>query len=531
MIDSATFEAMVRNASGDSNRVDFMKQQCGLVKKIDADFVVKMANLVGDGWKVDVVKAFKSYLNVASVPTLMTIRTTETWKLDIVKVFNYSGTPKPTILSIIGCFHDDTWTLDVIKYFKNWFGWSDVLTLMRCMKDDTWKYDVVKLFADKYTGATKADVLAIIAAMKEDTWRFDGLKFFEKWFMAADIVALCGLMKETQFKTKVLNLFRLGGVCNTPGELAELINSFGDDHARFCTLEKKIKDGIIVSKEMINIIESFKEEKYRKKICVMLFNADRGGVFDADCCLSLMSMFTIPQRMTLLTEYRKTHTVHAEKVVALIKQLESKGNAVKFLNEGGFTDTDAQLTEAGYKAAATASVEDEDESESESEPEPELEDDDSDDDDIHGNIISIPNMNLGQKVEYDIKRDVVLLSGHDFMGSITMNGVNIKEEARRQGQKIAKKRKEKKEKAKQKRLEAEKKKNQLKVPHAWKDRKVDDKTPEDDICVVCHEKRRMITLNCGHYHTCGRCTRVVLKGNKQCPVCRAAITTVIRTFA
>lgn len=513
MIDTATFVSMVRNTSGDSNRLDFIKKQHNLIKGFDKNSIIAMTDLVSDTWKLDIIRYFKNYFSASDVPELLNVTNSETWQLDIVKVFSYSAASKTTILTIIGKFRNDTWIMYVIKYFKSWFYWSDVIQLMSFLKGDIWKYDLIRLF--NYTGVSKSEIIKIITHIEEDTWRLDGVKYFSTWFSNVDIAILCGLMKTEEFKIKVLDLFPWKNNNITVREFDELINQFRDDRAKFTVLEKKIKDDPILNKEMINLIGSFKEERYRKKVCILLFTSDRNGIFDTDCFISVIGMFPVPQRMTLLTEYRKNHVITSEKIVPVIKELNSKGNAIKYLKDIGIADFNTKLVEAGYSVNDISKT-DEDESESESEAEPELEPEWSDDE-SDNSIIETNIMGLGQKITYDCKRDIVLFGGSVFHGTISFNGVDIKQEALYQGREIVRKRREKK--------------NQLKVPHAWKDEKINDETNEQDECVVCREKKRMISLSCGHYHTCSHCTRVLLRGNKQCPVCRAEITSVLRIFA
>ncbi|CAH6419798.1 RING finger type zinc finger protein, partial [uncultured virus] len=73
------------------------------------------------------------------------------------------------------------------------------------------------------------------------------------------------------------------------------------------------------------------------------------------------------------------------------------------------------------------------------------------------------------------------------------------------------------------------KRDLLKIPHAWKEEKAADNR---DRCVICFENKRTITLNCGHFNTCGHCTRELLRSDKkECPICRTEIISITRTFA
>ena len=533
MIEPETFVAMVRNSSSDYNRFEFIKQQYSLVKGLDKSTIIRVAKTNSDHYMMETLKFFKAYFTYSDVPDLMKTTSSEYYKSEIMRMFSYGPNSKTIVLVIIRGFPEDHYRMEAIKYFKAWFGPTDVIELMNLFSGGHYRMELVKLFKSDFGATSKADVLRIVGNLIDDSKKEEGVKFFAQWFRSDDVSALLRLYTGESYKKKVLDSNNLKGLYNTPESLAELVALFGEDREKYAALEKKVKDGITLSKEMINIIESFKNDKYRKKICILLFAADTKHVFDANCCSSTMALFTVPQRMTLLTEYLKNHNLLPEHIVLLIKQLESKGNATKFLADNGVVDANAKLVEAGYKTAASeAATVDEEESESEPEDEPELElEDDSDDGENVILLKGLKSMYIDQDIKYDIKRDKVIFGDWDFGGSIHIGGVDVGEEARRQGKKIAKKRKEKRKEKKRFEEEKKKKKEQLKVPHAWKDQKVDDKTAEDDICVVCQEKKRMIVLNCGHYHTCGHCTRVQLRGNKQCPVCRAVITTVIRTFA
>jgi len=67
----------------------------------------------------------------------------------------------------------------------------------------------------------------------------------------------------------------------------------------------------------------------------------------------------------------------------------------------------------------------------------------------------------------------------------------------------------------------------MKVPHAWKDEKATD---EKDECAICANNKRIVMLGCGHKPACARCTRAILIGKKECPICRAPIASVVRAY-
>ena len=74
------------------------------------------------------------------------------------------------------------------------------------------------------------------------------------------------------------------------------------------------------------------------------------------------------------------------------------------------------------------------------------------------------------------------------------------------------------------------KENKLRVPHAWRDIKIkDDDDPNQ--CNICMARKRQIIFNCGHYHTCAKCSRTIIKADCKCPMCKVTITTVTRVFA
>ena len=74
----------------------------------------------------------------------------------------------------------------------------------------------------------------------------------------------------------------------------------------------------------------------------------------------------------------------------------------------------------------------------------------------------------------------------------------------------------------------EKKKNQ--ISREWKDEKTRDDDPEGTACVICMSRKRQIMFNCGHYHTCFKCSKKILKSTCECPICRVKIETVTRVF-
>jgi hypothetical protein len=52
---------------------------------------------------------------------------------------------------------------------------------------------------------------------------------------------------------------------------------------------------------------------------------------------------------------------------------------------------------------------------------------------------------------------------------------------------------------------------------------------DDDACTICLENKAVIAfVPCGHMFTCIACTRALAK--KECPTCRAAVTSVLKIF-
>ena len=53
-----------------------------------------------------------------------------------------------------------------------------------------------------------------------------------------------------------------------------------------------------------------------------------------------------------------------------------------------------------------------------------------------------------------------------------------------------------------------------------------NKAEELKICKICQDRERDVTINpCGHFVSCIKCTRSI----KQCPICRATITSFTKT--
>jgi hypothetical protein len=51
----------------------------------------------------------------------------------------------------------------------------------------------------------------------------------------------------------------------------------------------------------------------------------------------------------------------------------------------------------------------------------------------------------------------------------------------------------------------------------------------EDACIICHENKAVIAfVPCGHMFTCIACTRALAK--KECPTCRAAVTSALKIF-
>lgn len=57
------------------------------------------------------------------------------------------------------------------------------------------------------------------------------------------------------------------------------------------------------------------------------------------------------------------------------------------------------------------------------------------------------------------------------------------------------------------------------------DEKIENDADDSTICVVCYENKRKVLLDCGNGHicSCAKCTKGVLNGKSQCPICRQDI--------
>ena len=420
---------------------------------------------------------------------------------------------KETVEGIIQLLKEDNYKKDAIVYFKAWFCVSDVIELCNMLKSSYSKMELIKQFSQyDHLGISAYNLIDTVDA-GDSHYRFEVLNFLNSKLSENNKRICLDKFATDNDKIKLLNLYNIVNLYNTAENLADLLNHFSNDNMKLKALEKKLLDGIILKQEMINVITCFKKVKYQEKACKLLFNADKQKIFNNDCCLSVLTMFTKNLRPCVLNEYRKHHTILSENLVPFVKQLDSKTKAVEFLTRCKVENIDAILQVAGLQDQKNDYI-----SESESEEATQDEDDDDFDD-----LIPIKNQFLGCDVYYDRKKDVVLYNGSPMSGGITINGVDLIKEARSKGRKHFKKLEKKK-------LE-QKKKNSLKVPHAWTDEKADDKTDDKDVCVICMANKRMITLDCGHFHTCGHCTRVILKEKKGCPMCRKEITSVLRTFA
>ena len=48
-------------------------------------------------------------------------------------------------------------------------------------------------------------------------------------------------------------------------------------------------------------------------------------------------------------------------------------------------------------------------------------------------------------------------------------------------------------------------------------------------CIICCQNKRSTRFNCGHSTTCDECTGIIMKGNKECPICRTIINSIFPT--
>ena len=52
----------------------------------------------------------------------------------------------------------------------------------------------------------------------------------------------------------------------------------------------------------------------------------------------------------------------------------------------------------------------------------------------------------------------------------------------------------------------------------------------DESCIVCMTNEKEMVFNCGHYVTCGDCSKYIFSHDRRCPICRQNISTIIKIF-
>ena len=524
-------------------------------------------------YKMELIKYFENWFTSEDIVLVMKIFDTDHSKMEIIKLLQSKKGKKSLTIDDVYVFMEhmleDGGRIEIVKFYQNSIIGPNIYSMLLIMKNDSYKMELIKMFSNKLRETDAFSLIDYIDS-NNNNLKLKLLKFIVEEIKptvltSAECLELFGTDEAMLMAMKLLDLKSL---YNEVYKLWKPLKQLTTDEARFLALRLKFnsspKDEITL--KLVKCIEFFSNDKYKEKVFKMYLNEYKDK-FDQTLFVDILDIFgkikisnsnlTLPGgnkefNLNILDRYLKVTKIEEPKMVNIIKKIEGdtiNDNVYKLLKKHNY-NVDNIVNIGKFildvlDKETTDGLIDKESSESsdyssESELELESEDDnfkidekgiveiDVDSLDVSPQIAPYLSMFLkNPTIKFDTFTGQIVKDNSGFSDmSISINGVDVAQSINGEiKRKVAQMQKQNEEN--------KKKKQQLKVPHAWKDEKVKDNdvVKDDDLCKICMERKRKIVLSCGHYHTCAKCTRSVLKGNKQCPVCRKEITNVTCVYA
>lgn len=464
-----------------------------------------------------------------------------------VGVFNISRVSR-----LANLFDGAYYSFEIVKYFCPCLNKQDIEACMRLVDGGYYKFEVVKLYPKLAGKITKDHIFGILTAFEGDYYKFEAIKYFKNEFFTVNDAKDLMLIFNNSYSMQVLDLFPDFFALSKDDLYNFIDTAFSDDinenifEKIGCLLNSDIplekfktdECRLRICKKISNLIYSkipeillkFVDEKY-KFFALKEFNFTR---LDPDTIVAILSVFdTELLKYKALLHIRPTYFKAWKGTIAqftnsaiqyevncmfydikqepqeILKSFKSIAYAKKFIAK--YKIDPSLLIESDY--SIIESVE-------------EIEDDDIEDileEDIMPDspIITITRdmvpsyfQSMVGECTYNTETGEIRGSGM-FGSSIRKGNININGYDLYDTLVAAAK-------------PAIKNGVSLKVPLDWKDEKAN---LEADECIVCIDRKRQVIFNCGHYHTCAKCSRKLVREKQPCPMCRTAISSVARVFA
>ena len=569
----------------------FLKQ---IKEPITVDQVFELANKMSTSYeKFELIKYFKKWISTLEhIERIIKFVEDDSEKMKIIKEFykvidNFS---KSDLYILMKYIKSNYYKKELIKFFKASFSWEDITYLVDFMDSNDEKIWIIKLLynSKKDINMKIDDVLQLVPKMVNDNGRINLLNFFRNWITPDYFVLALSHMQKPNKIIKLVKEFeefgkgldacifldfipedneyerlRLLKILRTNNINTEILKRFKSDNGKLKALKIRHYPNIYDTKILRTYVELFSQdiskymflkniclknsidkyahtlldlvvdEQYREKIAKCL--VENNSVKSTECLVKIFAFLKPSARYHVLVKYTQCHKI--KNLSLVLKKLKSIKYAAAFIKKNNDLDLNKTLKYAGYNLkdyeANDQLLDDIDDID-------DIDDDSfSDDDDMDPqwipdengiikvdlNEINIPHREYFDMIypdgiiQYNILTDKIM-NNFSFDSSVTVNGVNIFAQIKNTIKYEIKKKQDKINKI-----------NKLRVPHKWNDVKLQQDDDEGDGCVVCLTRKRQIIFSCGHYHTCSKCSRNILKGNKECPMCRKSIDNVTRVFA
>jgi hypothetical protein len=525
-------------------RFDILKLLCGKITVSSDELKKIILKFTNEHRRFDVVELYANSSTFKNIFWTMELFDNNSRKIDIVKLLQGNkcdgvGISIENVYEIMEKMTTENGKIDLIEYYKKSFAENNIANIILIMNTSEGKLRVIQTL-DNINYTEPFNLIDYIDKNDESV----RMKLFQYIIEKYEKYGECvNKFKSTGGKLRVIKIMNLSYLYDTNKSLTKLLNIFDDDD-KLKVLKKKLLDTQEINHSLIKTLLCFVYDSSRLKgFKLFLKNTD----IKNKKIIKIMEMFLVDNRYGVLNEYVKSNAIKQYMLPKIIGTLESSEKAFMFLKKHKYEDINGILETVGYNVtdeeienySLSANYESDSESDSESSSESEGSMDGFERYDDNTIKVDLGTVNFSHHVRSNLRNfypsDKVLYNEYtetitDYNGrgnsycSITIGGVNIGEQAKKDIIGHIKRYKKEHEKR-------EKKKNKLKVPHAWRDIRATAKTDDNDICNICMTNKRQIIFNCGHYHTCGHCTRLILKGNKECPICRREIKNVTHVFA
>ena len=512
--------------------------KCKMINESDmSDNIIQIMNTFSNNdYKINAIKLFGDKISNSDIVHFYASGVIT----DISKLLKIDNTID--LIKIINTLDKDDQKVKLIKMYENKIDESILSEILLEFKSNNTKFDMIKYFVTKITKLRNILICISDNDKESDKIRIQIIKYLSEkirnpsyyYVLTCDCFDLFGTEDGRIAAIKYLVYNSLACkkeyVCRT-------LNIFDSQNGKYKFLKKVVDLSKDVVAEIIFDLANKWDDKFNVRVAKLLIPNMPRLKLNSKFFRDYLKLFPKSDRLQIANCYYHNSVNNQRDVIRWLPLLESVDNANYLLNSGNpkkFTSKEIRriLRKSGYDAKEISKNKIEIESSS---SESESESDEMEvpalaktmrfnvsDLSLDGLALQYLNLVLsGNIVVYNSELDMITNLGGRCTGYFNLSGIDVCSHVSDQLLKSARQRYNSIK-------ELDTKKNDLYVPHAWRDIKVKD--DDDNQCVVCMSRRKQILFDCGHYHTCAKCSRQIVKGNRQCPMCRKTIIRVTRVF-